>query len=203
MPHHSSPHKTLMLPACLRKPTNSSLGGATRGIRDCQARRSGWVSEGDCLLRADLPNLQGLPLTVSAIFLPPHIRLTDEQVTEMKIKDEWTPRCYPSGGSRPNRDDIGRRTGNGRVPSGRAPRKAHLFLLHMHALPLARTSARGSFVTTAQLIVKKIANIRQLPWRTWPKFSTRLARTRRRRCPRCVVRSVFLVLTFSSFETDA
>jgi hypothetical protein len=73
----------------------------------------------------------------------------------MKIKDEWTPRCYPSGGSRPNRDDIGRRTGNGRVASGRAPRKAHLFLLHMHALPLARTSARGSFVTTAQLIVTK------------------------------------------------
>eukprot|EP00037_Helgoeca_nana_P008381 m.74497 g.74497 ORF g.74497 m.74497 type:complete len:292 (-) comp18900_c0_seq1:2819-3694(-) len=40
------------------------------------------------------------------------VGLTDEQVTEMKIKDEWTPRCYPSGGSRPNRDDIGRRTGN-------------------------------------------------------------------------------------------
>lgn len=40
------------------------------------------------------------------------VGLTDEQVSEMKIKDEWTPKCYPSGGAVYNRDDIGRRTGN-------------------------------------------------------------------------------------------
>lgn len=40
------------------------------------------------------------------------VGLTDEQIVEMKIKDEWTPKCYPSGGAVFNRDDIGRRTGN-------------------------------------------------------------------------------------------
>ena len=30
----------------------------------------------------------------------------------MKIKDEWTPKCYPSGGSLSCPDTIGRRTGN-------------------------------------------------------------------------------------------
>jgi hypothetical protein len=53
------------------------------------------------------------PLTHSlARLLCTLLRLTDEQVLEMKIKDLWTPQCYPSGGSRVNRDDIGRRTGN-------------------------------------------------------------------------------------------
>ena len=41
------------------------------------------------------------------------VGLTDEQIVELKIQDLWTPKCYPSGGSVYNRDDIGRRTGNG------------------------------------------------------------------------------------------
>lgn len=44
------------------------------------------------------------------------IGLTDEQVVEMKIQDLWTPKCYPSGGSVFNRDDIGIRTGNAPKP---------------------------------------------------------------------------------------
>jgi len=42
--------------------------------------------------------------------------LTDEQIVELKIQDLWTPKCYPSGGSVFNRDDIGRRTGNAPTP---------------------------------------------------------------------------------------
>jgi len=40
------------------------------------------------------------------------VGLTDEQIVEMKIKDLWTPKCFPSGGSEFNRDVIGKRTGN-------------------------------------------------------------------------------------------
>lgn len=40
------------------------------------------------------------------------VGLTDEQIVEMKIKDEWTPKCFPSGGSVFKKDVIGRRTGN-------------------------------------------------------------------------------------------
>jgi hypothetical protein len=37
--------------------------------------------------------------------------LTDEQIEELKLKDEWAERCQPSGGHVFNKDDIGRRNG--------------------------------------------------------------------------------------------
>lgn len=37
--------------------------------------------------------------------------LTEEQVTELKLKDEWGEMCIPSGGFEFNRDEIGRRNG--------------------------------------------------------------------------------------------
>lgn len=47
---------------------------------------------------------------------PDAVGLTEEQIAEMKIKDEWTPKCYPSGGSVFQKDEIGRRTGNAPTP---------------------------------------------------------------------------------------
>lgn len=48
--------------------------------------------------------------------LPPNIMgLTDEQVEELKLKDEWGEKCIPSGGWTFNKDPMGRR--NGRQPS--------------------------------------------------------------------------------------
>ncbi|KAM7343452.1 cilia- and flagella-associated protein 298 [Cochliomyia hominivorax] len=47
--------------------------------------------------------------------LPPEILgLTEEQVEELKLKDEWGEKCIPSGGYIFNKDPIGRR--NGRQP---------------------------------------------------------------------------------------
>eukprot|EP00039_Didymoeca_costata_P016004 m.279563 g.279563 ORF g.279563 m.279563 type:complete len:291 (-) comp16323_c11_seq18:311-1183(-) len=52
-------------------------------------------------------------LAAHGISKPPKaIGLTDEQIEEMKIVDEYTPKCTPSGGTVFQRDDIGRRTGN-------------------------------------------------------------------------------------------
>lgn len=42
--------------------------------------------------------------------------LTDEQIEELKLKDEWADKCYPSGGHIDNKDDIGRRNGIGNLP---------------------------------------------------------------------------------------
>lgn len=40
--------------------------------------------------------------------LPPDIMgLTDEQVEELKLKDEWADKCVPMGGWTFNRDKIG------------------------------------------------------------------------------------------------
>jgi len=40
------------------------------------------------------------------------VGLTDEQVEELKLVDEWAAKCVPSGGVHFNQDPIGRRSGN-------------------------------------------------------------------------------------------
>lgn len=53
-------------------------------------------------------------LAEHGIFLPPNMQgLTDEQIEELKLKDEWGERCVPSGGAVFKKDDIGRRNGQG------------------------------------------------------------------------------------------
>lgn len=48
--------------------------------------------------------------------LPPNMQgLTEEQVLELKLKDEWGEKCIPSGGFIENKDTIGRR--NGKAPN--------------------------------------------------------------------------------------
>ncbi|XP_077261753.1 cilia- and flagella-associated protein 298 isoform X3 [Temnothorax americanus] len=55
-------------------------------------------------------------LAKHGVMLPPDIMgLTDEQVEELKLKDEWADKCVPMGGWTFNRDKIGRR--NGRQPN--------------------------------------------------------------------------------------
>lgn len=50
------------------------------------------------------------------VFLPPNMQgLTDEQVEELKLRDEWGDRCIPSGGAEFRKDEVGRR--NGRAPN--------------------------------------------------------------------------------------
>lgn len=50
------------------------------------------------------------------IALPPNMQgLTEEQIEELKLKDEWEEKCIPSGGPVFRKDEIGRR--NGQAPS--------------------------------------------------------------------------------------
>ncbi|KAG8440134.1 hypothetical protein GDO86_006072, partial [Hymenochirus boettgeri] len=52
-------------------------------------------------------------LAEHGITLPPNMQgLTDEQVEELKLKDDWEQRCEPSGGSVFKKDEIGRRNGH-------------------------------------------------------------------------------------------
>ena len=39
--------------------------------------------------------------------------LTDEQVQELKLKDDWEDKCVPQGGFKFCKDDVGRRNGKG------------------------------------------------------------------------------------------
>ncbi|XP_046571567.1 cilia- and flagella-associated protein 298-like [Haliotis rubra] len=50
------------------------------------------------------------------ITLPPNMQgLTEEQVIDLKLVDEWAEKCTPSGGYKMKKDEIGRR--NGRAPT--------------------------------------------------------------------------------------
>ncbi|VEL13497.1 unnamed protein product, partial [Protopolystoma xenopodis] len=55
-------------------------------------------------------------LSAHGLSLPPEMQgLTDEQISELKLIDEWGEKCIPSGGFIYNRDDLGRR--NGKAPN--------------------------------------------------------------------------------------
>ncbi|KAK1344373.1 hypothetical protein QTO34_014940 [Cnephaeus nilssonii] len=52
-------------------------------------------------------------LAEHGVFLPPNMQgLTDEQVEELKLRDEWGEKCVPSGGAVFKKDDVGRRNGH-------------------------------------------------------------------------------------------
>lgn len=64
---------------------------------------------GFCILEMD-------ELANHGITLPPNMQgLTDEQVEELKLKDEWAEKCAPQGGVKENKDPIGRRNGQGKL----------------------------------------------------------------------------------------
>ncbi|XP_069577222.1 cilia- and flagella-associated protein 298 [Brachyistius frenatus] len=47
------------------------------------------------------------------VTLPPNMQgLTEEQIVELKLRDEWEDKCAPSGGPVFRRDEIGRRNGH-------------------------------------------------------------------------------------------
>jgi len=54
-------------------------------------------------------------LAEHGITLPPNMQgLTDDQLVDLKLKDEWADRCVPSGGYVFKKDEMGRRNGMGR-----------------------------------------------------------------------------------------
>ena len=54
-------------------------------------------------------------LAKHGVSLPPNMQgLTDEQVEELKLKDEWGEKCTPSGGVKFCKDKIGCRNGQGK-----------------------------------------------------------------------------------------
>ena len=48
------------------------------------------------------------------VLLPPQMQgLTDEQISELHLVDEWADKCVPSGGTVERNDPVGRRNGKG------------------------------------------------------------------------------------------
>ncbi|XP_036203347.1 cilia- and flagella-associated protein 298 isoform X2 [Myotis myotis] len=87
-----------------------ALGSAGRGVV--------------CLYEEYLPLIRKMSLSQNklhkmeelaehGVFLPPNMQgLTDEQIEELKLRDEWGEKCVPSGGAVFKKDDVGRRNGH-------------------------------------------------------------------------------------------
>ena len=59
-------------------------------------------------------------LAQHGVLLPPNMQgLTEEQIDELKLKDEFAEVCIPSGGFTMNPDPVGRRNGRGKVGSSK------------------------------------------------------------------------------------
>lgn len=55
-------------------------------------------------------------LAEHGITLPPNMQgLTEEQIVELKLRDEWKDKCMPSEGPVFKKDEIGRRNGHGKI----------------------------------------------------------------------------------------
>ena len=55
-------------------------------------------------------------LAKHGVTLPPNMQgLTDEQIVDLKLKDEWGEKCIPSGGYLDNKDTLTIRNGRGRL----------------------------------------------------------------------------------------
>ena len=53
-------------------------------------------------------------LSKAGICLPYNMQgLTDEQISDLKLVDEWSEKCIPSGGYIEKKDELGRRNGRG------------------------------------------------------------------------------------------
>ncbi|KAA3679943.1 uncharacterized protein DEA37_0000289 [Paragonimus westermani] len=53
-------------------------------------------------------------LSKHGVTLPPNMQgLTEDQIVDLKLKDEWGDKCIPSGGYIECKDEIGRRNGRG------------------------------------------------------------------------------------------
>ena len=67
--------------------------------------------------------------------------LTDEQVVELKLKDEWADRCTPQGGVRENPDKVGVRNGQ-----GKPDRHSRILTRHCTYNVLSKNKKRKKFI---------------------------------------------------------
>ncbi|XP_011309896.1 UPF0769 protein C21orf59 homolog [Fopius arisanus] len=81
--------------------------------------------------------------------------LTDEQIVELKLKDEWGEKCVPMGGWTFNKDEIGRR--NGRQPNEKMSEVLKKAVEDTRAMISKKLVQQEKFVTLA--IVQEALNI--------------------------------------------
>lgn len=92
------------------------------------------------------------------VFLPPNMQgLTDEQVEELKLRDEWGDRCIPSGGAEFQKDEVGRR--NGRAPNEKMKQVLKKTVEEAKAI-ISKKQVEANVCVTAEMVKDALDQLR-------------------------------------------
>ncbi|CAL8306075.1 unnamed protein product [Gadus morhua 'NCC'] len=97
-------------------------------------------------------------LAEHGVTLPPNMQgLTEDQVVELKLKDEWEEKCIPSGGAVFSKDEIGRR--NGHAPNDRMKEVLKKTMEEAKAL-VSKKEAQSGVCVTAEMVKEALDQLR-------------------------------------------
>ncbi|CAL8277449.1 unnamed protein product [Arctogadus glacialis] len=97
-------------------------------------------------------------LAEHGVTLPPNMQgLTEDQVLELKLKDEWEEKCIPSGGAVFSKDEIGRR--NGHAPTDRMKEVLKKTMEEAKAL-VSKKQAQAGVCVTAEMVKEALDQLR-------------------------------------------
>ncbi|MEE6468017.1 hypothetical protein FKM82_008144 [Ascaphus truei] len=97
-------------------------------------------------------------LAEHGIVMPPNMQgLTDEQIEDLKLKDEWEEKCLPSGGSVFKKDDIGRR--NGHAPNDNMKQVLQKTIDEAKAL-ISKKQAEANVCVNTQMVKDALDQLR-------------------------------------------
>ncbi|CAG00448.1 unnamed protein product [Tetraodon nigroviridis] len=92
------------------------------------------------------------------ITLPPNMQgLTEEQITELKLEDEWEDKCVPSQGSVFRKDEIGRR--NGHAPNDKMKEVLMKTVEAAKAL-VSKKQAQANVCLTTEMVKEALDQLR-------------------------------------------
>lgn len=92
------------------------------------------------------------------ITLPPNMQgLTEEQIVELKLIDEWEDKCVPSGGPVFRKDEIGRR--NGQAPNDKMKEVLIKTVDEAKAL-ISKTQAQANVCVTMEMVKEALDILR-------------------------------------------
>nr|XP_033803834.1 cilia- and flagella-associated protein 298 [Geotrypetes seraphini] len=102
--------------------------------------------------------LEMTELADHGIILPVNMQgLADEQIEELKLKDEWAEKCIPSGGYVFKKDDIGRR--NGQAPNEKMQDVLKKTIEEAKAL-ISKKQAQANVCVTMEMVKDALDQLR-------------------------------------------
>ncbi|KAF0038666.1 hypothetical protein F2P81_009150 [Scophthalmus maximus] len=134
--------------SCLQRETEGgqymlSLGGHIDGK----------VSRSVFLFPSEIPELADHGVT-----LPPNMQgLTEEQIVDLKLRDEWEDTCVPSGGPVFRKDEIGRR--NGHAPNDKMKEVLMRTMEEAKAL-ISKKQVQANVCVTMEMVKEALDQLR-------------------------------------------